>query len=260
MSKDISLDARGIKFSYSRFIADTAAGYVLLLLALVWYYTLQDRLELAGMFSPGPEVKAFVGLMLFLLATPIGLAFNAITYFLFDRRVSHLQRHFYEVEYAVVNTKSTHGFMGITEFFGIHGIDEWRMAANFFEKFLGYYKPSLVQPYFFLESLGIFFRNMVLLVPMSVLTVGLCWLTTRDWVVGTWFLVIAVCSMMVVSGLLVVAALYSAAGVIFYYHTTLLSRTWVLCVSMGITSSQVGSSFIKASRLITEKMRSTPDR
>ncbi len=78
----IELSGSGVKVSYLRFLANGAAGLVIILLLLIGYYfnvpfDLHDHGE-----KIGREVKAFILLVSLALAIPLGLVVNALGWFL----------------------------------------------------------------------------------------------------------------------------------------------------------------------------------
>lgn len=58
---NIELSGKGIKFSYSRFLSDSAAGFVLIIILIFAYYNMDIKMN-----RPMPsEVKSFLCLLLF---------------------------------------------------------------------------------------------------------------------------------------------------------------------------------------------------
>jgi hypothetical protein len=82
MSDDkIELSSSGLKLSYLRFLADGAAGLIIVLLLFVSYYKAWPPEW--HMSDVGKEVKIFILIAIILLAIPIGLFLNAVGWFLF---------------------------------------------------------------------------------------------------------------------------------------------------------------------------------
>jgi hypothetical protein len=77
VSEQIELSNKGIKFSYHRFIADSSAGMILILLVL--FFDKKYQLGILNSFKE-QEVKMFIVVLLFFLATPIGLSINAMSW------------------------------------------------------------------------------------------------------------------------------------------------------------------------------------
>ena len=79
----IELSKDGIKFPYRRYLSDSSPGFIFILLSIALYH--DGTVTIAGIpgrdFVPrleAPELKAFVFLLLFLMATPTGVIFNVI--------------------------------------------------------------------------------------------------------------------------------------------------------------------------------------
>lgn len=74
----------GIKITYMRFLADSAPGFLFILISIFLYY-----LYFQGLGSPleniNPHVKIGILILLLLLATPLGLAINAISWMALNR-------------------------------------------------------------------------------------------------------------------------------------------------------------------------------
>ncbi|HXH90119.1 MAG TPA: hypothetical protein VNN25_00955 [Thermoanaerobaculia bacterium] len=88
-----------IQISYRRFLSESAAGFVLILLfAASYYYPVFTRYSLRASFGGDPhigsETKVFVFVTLFLLATPLGYAVNAFSWLLFSQVQTALETFF----------------------------------------------------------------------------------------------------------------------------------------------------------------------
>lgn len=85
---NVEISKESIKLPYERFLADGAGGYALALVCLIAYlinapipfssYSWQDVLPIAII----DQFKLPIGLLVFLLGTPLGLFLNAISWFL----------------------------------------------------------------------------------------------------------------------------------------------------------------------------------
>jgi len=77
---------KGIKASYLRFLADSTPGYLAILVAWVLYRAGVFPAAAGSLFqNVDRETKIFVGILLFLIATPFGLALNAAGWFALGR-------------------------------------------------------------------------------------------------------------------------------------------------------------------------------
>ncbi|HEC36250.1 MAG TPA: hypothetical protein ENI39_06930 [Anaerolineae bacterium] len=87
-NESIEISKEGIKFSYKRFLSDSAPGYILILLTIWAYYSNYPifGMQLRNLLPPPvlTEVKLFILLLLFLLAMPIGLTVNVLSWTLLE--------------------------------------------------------------------------------------------------------------------------------------------------------------------------------
>lgn len=88
MAQSFEVTREGLKLSYVRFLSDSAAGLILLLLLSV-AYVLKKPMPIVGTDwlgvipkDPSTELKVFLFIMAFILATPLGLMLNGISWFL----------------------------------------------------------------------------------------------------------------------------------------------------------------------------------
>ncbi|WP_006787632.1 hypothetical protein [Thiorhodospira sibirica] len=90
---DIEVSKNSIKLLYRLFLTDTAPGIIFIITLLVIFKN-ADLLQNLGQME-----QVLLGIFLFLLATPLGLAFNALSYFLYDTLVIYsLQSLFYKTK------------------------------------------------------------------------------------------------------------------------------------------------------------------
>lgn len=81
---NIEVNKEGIKISYIRYLSDSGPGFIMLLTILAVYildpyannvfYNLKQNLKLCD------EIKIFIGVLAFLIATPLGLLLDAIAW------------------------------------------------------------------------------------------------------------------------------------------------------------------------------------
>lgn len=88
MTQNFEVTKEGIKLSYVRFLSDSAAGYILLLLVGI-AFSLRLPMPFVGTTwlkvipaHLNPEDKVFLFFISFLIATPLGLTLNGISWFL----------------------------------------------------------------------------------------------------------------------------------------------------------------------------------
>jgi hypothetical protein len=99
MSRTFSITKEGINIPYRTFLADSASGLILILLLMLCYKfpivtpaplrTLIPGSSNASLF--GQEVSVFIMFALFLLATPLGFALNAVSWLLLDQSIDALE-------------------------------------------------------------------------------------------------------------------------------------------------------------------------
>lgn len=237
-SENIELSNKGIKFSYRRFLSDSAAGYLVLLMFLVFYHFgansnfLEPKRALAD--SEGP----FIFLLLLFLATPIGISINAISWFLFEwpqgflesrylssngpiirhvRQIHFLERAENEGGTDDPNDKNP---LNVNSFFGLKK-DSFVATAERFKKFFEIYFSDRATSLEHLVGIRIFLRNVefLLLILMAYFAISsdIGWL----WIAGS----------IVSIGML----MYIRSVLLFYEHTLVLSEIFVMCCEAGFT-------------------------
>jgi hypothetical protein len=107
MPENVALTKDSIQMPYRRFLSDSAAGFVLLLLIAAAYYLPIFEKPGRQIFpvTLGPETKVFCLVLAFLLATPLGFAVNAFSWLLLTQVVSTIEH-----TCAVSAKRSTHSF------------------------------------------------------------------------------------------------------------------------------------------------------
>jgi len=99
MAEGFKITKDSIQIPYSRFLADTAAGFTSLLafaaayyLPLVTHCPIRLLLIAKGIqLGVGPEVKVFILLGLFLLSTPLGFAINAFSWLMLCQIIAAIE-------------------------------------------------------------------------------------------------------------------------------------------------------------------------
>jgi hypothetical protein len=82
---EIEISKNGLKLSYQRYLADSAAGFLVIILVLL---AISNKVQipffdhsLESLATLSKDTKIFIFLLLFLLATPIGLTINGLSWF-----------------------------------------------------------------------------------------------------------------------------------------------------------------------------------
>ena len=88
----IGLSKEGIKIQYRTFLSDSAPGYLFILMFILgWYFPIFGvKFEYLFKYLSGnetinfpQEIKIYFLLLLLFLATPLGMTFNALSWFCF---------------------------------------------------------------------------------------------------------------------------------------------------------------------------------
>ncbi|MBW1616076.1 MAG: hypothetical protein JRJ49_05995 [Deltaproteobacteria bacterium] len=83
-ANNIEFSKQGIKFSYNRFLSDSASGFILIIIAIITYYhagITNNLYQNSGHFFSN-EIKTFLCLLLFMISTPLGLMINGLSWLL----------------------------------------------------------------------------------------------------------------------------------------------------------------------------------
>lgn len=187
MSQDLEITPQGIKLSYLRFLSDSAAGYVLLMLVGM-VYRLGLPFPFLGSISSVQltnEGRIFFFVLLFLLATPLGLALNALSWFLLGTINVWLLRLWLflprAASFLVISTRRSLHSENVVRFFGLKE-DKGRSnrlyeQASYYESLLSLYSPLLYDQLEHKRGLRRFIRSLALLALFATLY---CFLTLHD--------------------------------------------------------------------------------
>jgi hypothetical protein len=178
MSQNFEVTREGIKLSYVRFLSDSAAGYILLLLIGV-AFSLRLPMPFVGTSwlkvipaHLNTEDKIFLFFISFLIATPLGLTLNGISWFLLgalpvwllgiwgkplrigalgNRQTSLLGEIrllinivlFFAAEFLITGTRRSYHADRTVHFFRLGSSHSKRLyeQANFYEELLSIYFP-----------------------------------------------------------------------------------------------------------------------
>lgn len=186
MAQSFELTKEGIKLSYLRFLSDSAAGFVVLLLLALAYSkglplpVLGDSWLDTNAAPKSTDVKVFLFVLSFLIATPLGLMLNGVSFFLLGPvsagLVSVWERLPKQASYLIVGTRRSYHADTIVRFFGLRpwlGMPEQSSEregrgrlfdeANYYEGFLSFYFPSYYEQLDHLRGLRLFVRSLAFL-------------------------------------------------------------------------------------------------
>src|ERR1044071_2886259 len=154
----IEASSGGLKLSYLRFISDSAPGFVLLLLmTFAWGDgAIPSYLETS-------ESRVLAAAILFMLATPVGLAVNAVSYFLLGESQAAINRTcFLSRWWPIAETRRTLFVEKSTRHFRFTARD-WAERTDVYEEIVESYRPDLVLRLEHLRGLKRFSRCIALL-------------------------------------------------------------------------------------------------
>lgn len=148
--ENIELSKDGLKFSYRRFLSDSAGGYIIVLVILLSFYKAYPILGINLQdFAPltSKEVKIFILALLFFLATPLGLIINAISFFLLGGWTIKLENYCLDKNYCFLKSIKISTIMdNWKDRFGISSND-WYSYSKTIEALLIQSHPEIVFRY-----------------------------------------------------------------------------------------------------------------
>lgn len=152
------VSSSGLKLSYSRFVSDSAPGFaVLLLIALNWGDSS------TSWWTQHKEFKVLFAALSFFLATPVGLAINAVSYFLLGHIQSEINRIcFLSRCWPVRDTRRSLMLKETTDHFGFTAND-WAERNDVYSELVESYRPDLSFRMEHLRGLKRFARAIALL-------------------------------------------------------------------------------------------------
>jgi hypothetical protein len=134
----IEATSSGLKLSYVRFISDSAPGFVVLLLIMFG-----EGQRSQPWWASHKELKVLVATSAFLLATPVGLALNAISYFLLGHIQSQINRIcFLSRRWPVRDTRRSLMVEESHAHFDFNA-DDWAERNDVYGELLETYRPDL---------------------------------------------------------------------------------------------------------------------
>jgi hypothetical protein len=137
-SSHIEATSSGLKLSYVRFISDSAPGFVVLLLIIFG-----EGQRSQPWWAYHKELKVLVATVSFLLATPVGLALNAISYFLLGHIQSQINRIcFLSRRWPVRDTRRSFMVEESRAHFDFNA-DDWAERNDVYGELLETYRPDL---------------------------------------------------------------------------------------------------------------------
>lgn len=180
-NRDIEFSQEGIKISYRRFLSDSAAGYIVILIAILSFNVpiFGEHRQISSYIIFDPNTKIFLFILIFLLATPLGLAINSSSWMFLGRlRIVSTEILWYEksesqtksiknlflsfFDIFIHNTKKSLLFKETKPFYGFKKesfLDHYRLI----EDTLSIHHPDIKESITSSQGLFILFRNIAFL-------------------------------------------------------------------------------------------------
>lgn len=212
-NESLEISKEGIKFSYRRFLSDSAPGYILILLAIAAYYNNYPifGVQLRNLLPPPvlTEVKLFILLLLFFLATPIGLTINVLSWTLLEVPQKWMEKWIYNGRifrgipfFGFRTFKKEYLFVKWTVAMGINS-NNWFERLRALETALMIEYPNIAERIDPHRGMAILLRNLSLLFLVGI---ALGWSSETGWKTS-----------LILSGLSF-GSLLASAVLSFYFH------------------------------------------
>ena len=259
MSQDIELTSKGMKVSYTRFLSDSSCGLILILSFFFAYYFSVDNYSLARYFNLNvpKEITVFICIFLFFLASPIGLSINAFSAAFLGTFENRLIKYWYKntakFAFLVKNFKEYIFFEDAVAYFGLTE-DNWTKYSSKMREAISVNFAQLIEPWEFINAIGIFFRNLSLLcIIMPIfyycIMVALLPITLFETAVG--FAVIYLVFIVFAVLLIVMNSV-----ICFYYSALILGKCCIVCQKMEDPNPLQDNPDLAIKYLIQEKENS----
>lgn len=228
-TQNIEFSKEGIKFSYNRFLADSAAGFVIILIAIITYYNADIAIQLRQNLqtSISKEVEIFLCLLLFLLSTPLGLTINALSWAVLGWFQAQIKIKWCDNEsFLIKSTKNELQFKDCKEFFGLSK-DNWDYISAYSESVISVHRVNLIESLEFLGGLCIFIRNLSLLsFILPVIYLVLCFACNPEHLKDFFVLFAITYPLFIIFALFMLAL---SSFVSFYHDLSVLSKMYISC-------------------------------
>lgn len=216
----VELSKDGIKISYMRFLSDTSAGYILIL-----FLVLTRGGEIAAKLPQSAVTEAagvFVFLLLFVLATPLGLAINAVSWFALGGLQIRLQCLIYQWKPLFRFIRREYRLPHAEELLAIDraSTESWYDRSQLAKQTLYAFYPGVTSDLEHVRGIRTLFRNLSFL----ALTFGIAGVLQEGWPGWTF---LARCA-----AIFVVFTCLSALTA-FNYNCQVLDRVHLLCRASG---------------------------
>jgi hypothetical protein len=162
---NIEIGKEGVRVSYLRLLSDSVSGFIVIVFGLTSYYFPTFGLPLQDFFGSSlpisTEFKIFFVVALFVSASPLGLAINAISWFLLGWLDSISQKRLWKYRQTFLLRPIFVREMEFSDaFFGINKSEDWFRKTAIIKQILEIYKPEVLDGLAYLRGLSILFRNL----------------------------------------------------------------------------------------------------
>lgn len=243
--EDFEFSRTGIKVSYLRFLSDSAVGFIVVLIAIVSYYypifgiTLQNiPHEFLKIDIPVPisnEVKIFVFILIFLLATPLGLLINALSWIFLGSFRIYLVDMFFDTSFFIINyftdsTKKAFSFINVSEFFDIKK-GNFYCISSYFEEILGIYYPNIVNSIDYARGLARFSGSIAFLAVVFIIVELFAYVNYGS----SWILDLILFSVVIFILFMIISSI-----IYFYFYLAILFKISIICLKKETTENIKG--------------------
>ena len=229
--QNIELSKEGVKISYLRFLSDSAAGQIVILIAVLAYYfpVFGQPVQRATTSGISTEVKLLVAVLLVFLSSPLGLAINATSWFLLSWLQVGLQHYWFNERNWLARslckhtreefqTELTKKYFDLSE-------GDWYARTQLIKQTLHIYRPYIINSLDHIRGIRTLFRNISFLAliffPASLI---FGWGNINA---GTrWVLIICFIPLFIIPMLI-----SSLLG--FHFTSHVLYRTYILMMATG---------------------------
>lgn len=228
--QNIEFSKEGIKISYLRFLSDSAAGQIAILIVVLAYYfplfgrPLQKALEQGRGSAVPTEVKVLIVVLLFLLSTPLGLAVNAASWFALGWLQVWLQglwfgwsKFPFRHVHREFNTALTSTHFKLSR-------DNWYERSQLIKHALNVFHPYIAGSLEHVRGIRTLFRNISFL--STIIFIALLIFRRHE-------LTTAILSLI---AFFAVASILVSSLLGFHYTSQILYRTYVMMIASGIKS------------------------
>jgi hypothetical protein len=236
--ENIEFSRNGIKVSYLRFLSDSAIGFIVVLIAIVSYYypifgiTLQniphEFLKIDIPVTISSEVKIFVFILVFLLATPLGLIINALSWIFLGSIRIYLIGMFFDKRFFITNylndsTNKAFSFINVSEFFDIDK-ENFYCTSSYFEEIFDIYCPDISNSIDYVRGLARFSGSIAFLAIVFIIVELFACVNYGS----SWILYLILYSFVIFIVFIIISSL-----IYFYLYSSILFKISIISLKKG---------------------------